>query len=161
VLVREHAAYDEYLFAAVVAMGAEVGLRRPSDQGGSGTLAHQRHHAEAGDHALMPGCAAGIDDLAHGLVGAEMAQFYEQRAARGAKRRVRRPRRIVALSRRWRSPRGLASPAKVMRAGAEPGARLAVLNVSWQARCAMRRSNFIERQREVGHSCIFRHAKRY
>ena len=94
VLVREHAAHDEYLFAAVVPMGAEAGLRRPSHQGRSGTLAHQRHHAETGHHALMPGCSAGIDDLAHCLVGAEMPQFDEQRAADGAERRMRRPRWI-------------------------------------------------------------------
>ena len=94
VLVLEHTAHNEYLFAAVVAMGAEAGLRRPSHQGRSGTLAHQRHHAKTGNHALMPGCSAGIDDLARCLVGAEMAQFDEQRAADGAERRMRRPRWI-------------------------------------------------------------------
>ena len=64
VLIRKHAAHDQYLFAAVVAMGAEAGRWRPSDQGRSGTLAHQRHHAETGDHALVPGGSAGIDNLA-------------------------------------------------------------------------------------------------
>ena len=93
-LVFKNAIHNKNLFPAIVPVGVEISLRRPTNQGGATALLHEWHHRQAWNHALKPiGCCR-INNFALDLIWAKVPQLHKERATRFTEGRVRRTWRI-------------------------------------------------------------------
>ena len=84
-LVFKHARHDKYFFSTEVPVGIEIGLRCPSNQGGTTALLHKGHNSQPRHHPLVPTGCLRIHHFSLNLIRAQMPQFHKQSTARFTK----------------------------------------------------------------------------